>query len=80
MIDWILSLFEPKEEKDWTYDRAKIPLRSLEECCGRSDKIMYSARIRYTDDEIQIHAGRPKQLHWQTVKSDNLKFIIKQQL
>jgi len=80
MIDWFLSLFETMKEEDWTYGRAEIPLQSPPQCCGRDDKVMYPARVRYTDDEIQIYAGKPKQVGWKTVESENIKFIIRQQI
>lgn len=80
MIDWLLSLFEPTEQKNWTYGRVEIPLQSPVGCCGRDDEVLYPARIRYTDDEIQIYAGKPKHVGWKTVDSENIKSIIQQQL
>lgn len=72
MIDWIFG-----ENKNWNYDRAKVPLKSS----GGERKVMYPAKIRYTDNgEYEIKAGPPKQIHWRPVDSEKLKEIIKPQL
>lgn len=79
MIDWLFGSND--EKKDWTYDRAKVPLQSPPGCSGTGERVLYPARVRYTEDEIQMYSGVPrKNIGWHSVESENLKFIIRQQI
>lgn len=80
MIDWILNWLKPEEIEEYTYDEVKLPLKRPNPCCGEGGQFWYKTPVRYNEDKIQIRAGRPKNVGWKTVESENTKFMIRKQL
>lgn len=72
MIDW---LFKSEEIERYTYDEVKVPIRS-----SNKRKFWHRAAVRYNDEELEIRSGPPKRSGWKPVESDNLRYIIEQQL
>ena len=73
MIDWL----KPKKTEEYTYNEVKVPIKNP--WCGNK-KFWYETPVRHNDEKMQIKAGKPKNVGWKTVKSKNLKHIIKEQL
>ena len=82
MIDWLLrKVFGIQEaSEDYTYDEIRIPVRSVRAFCGRQDESWYETGVRYNEEEIQILKGRPKNVGWKTVESEQLKSVIRKQI
>ena len=83
MIDWLLRKafgIQSEEKQQYTYDEISIPIRSVRAFCGRQDESWYETKVRYNDEEIQIFKGRPRNVGWETVESEELKSVIRKQI
>ena len=82
MINWFLkNVFGLRNaSEDYTYDEISLPIRSVRAFCGRQDESWYETKVRYNDKEIQIFKGRPRNVGWKTVESEELKSVIRKQI
>jgi len=82
MIDWLIRKIFGLQQKpeSYSYHEVKIPIKSPKAFVGRQDEFWYETGVRYNEDEIQIFKGRPKNVGWKTVESEQLKSVIRKQI